>query len=295
MDFAEPEGVEALRKEIAEFLADALPQHLVDEVYRSGVSHDDDFVRALAERGWLGSDPEGGGELDPFHHYVLLDQLTKVEAPTYAAETTAMVANVIRHVGSEWLRAEVLPGVARGETTIALGMTEPEAGSDVAAVQTRARRDGDAWRIDGSKMFTTNGHVTDYVFLLARTDPEVPKHEGLTTFLVPLDLPGVEVQAVFTLSGERTNITYYDGVLLEDRWRIGDVDQGWAALMVALQDEHSAPFSAHLAPLLEAAERWARTESAEGTRPLDDVETREVLARAAADLRVAQLLEWRTA
>jgi len=96
-------------------------------------------------------------------------------------------------------------------------------------------RDGDEWVIDGQKMFTTNAHVVKYVFLLTRTHRDVPNHRGLTTFLVPLDSPGVEIQAVQTLSGERTNITFYSGVRLDDSWRIGDVDRGWQSLMIALR------------------------------------------------------------
>src|SRR5690606_16471425 len=111
------------------------------------------------------------------------------------------------------------------------------------------------WVIDGQKMFTTNGHVADYVFLLARTDPASERHEGLTTFLVPLDRDGVEAQAVRTMSGERTNITFYSEVFVEDRWRISEVGAGWSSLMLALQDEHSAPFSPHLAALVEEVER----------------------------------------
>ena len=93
-----------------------------------------------------------------------------------------------------------------------LGFSEPEAGSDVANAQCRAVRDGDEWVINGQKMFTTNAHIADYVFLLTRTNPDVAKHKGLTMFLVPLKQPGVEVQAVYTLSGERTNITFYNDV-----------------------------------------------------------------------------------
>src|SRR3546814_11612903 len=95
--------------------------------------------------------------------------------------------------------------------------------------------------------------------MLVRTDPESERHRGLTTFLVPLDLEGVEAQAVFTVSGERTNITYYSEVFLEDRWRISEVGAGWHSLMLALQAEHTAPFSPHLDRLVERAEGWATT------------------------------------
>src|SRR5207247_528646 len=97
-------------------------------------------------------------------------------------------------------------------------------GSDVAAAQTRAVRDGDHWVIDGQKMFTSGAHLAQYVFLLTRTDPRAAKHKGLTMFLVPLDTPGIEVQPIETLSDERTNATYYAGVRVPDRYRVGPVD-----------------------------------------------------------------------
>ena len=291
MDFDLDESAVALRAEVRAFLDQELTPELEERVYRSGVSHDDVFVRRLAERGWVGlgwERDDGHRTLSPYEVHVLVDELTKAEAPIYAITTTEMVANVIRQVGSEELKAEILPRFLRGEVTIALGMTEPEVGSDVAGVRTRARRDGDKWIVNGQKMFTTNGHITDYVFLLTRTNPDAPKHAGLTLFLVRLDQPGVEVQAVYTLSGERTNIVFFSDVEVEDRWRIGDVDGGWRALMIALQDEHSAPFSPHLARLLEAVEDWARDRGR-----LDDPDVQARLGRWATALEVAQLLELR--
>ena len=229
---------------------------------------------------------------------MLEEEFTRVDAPVYAVSTAAMVGRVIATAGSDELRAEILPKVASGELTIALGMTEPEAGSDVAAVQTRARPAGDSpaagWVIDGQKMFTTNAQVADLVFLLARTDPDSTRHRGLTTFLVPLDRTGVEVQAVRTVSGERTNITFYGDVFVEDRWRISAVGSGWQSLMLALQDEHSAPFSPHLGRLLDRVERWAAEPGPDGVAPIERDEVRRRLVRAATELEVAQLLEVRT-
>jgi alkylation response protein AidB-like acyl-CoA dehydrogenase len=291
VDFTWPERTRRLDDEITDFLAQHLPPELEEQVYRTGVSHDDGFVAALSERGWVkpGHDPDGrGADLGPYEDHRLESRLTWSEAPFYGISTSQMVATVIEHVGSPQLRQEIVPGVRRGAITVALGMTEPECGSDVAAVRTRARRDGDEWIIDGQKMFTTNAHVTDYVFLLARTNPEVPNHKGLTTFLVPLHQPGVEAQAVYTLSGERTNIVFFSDVRLEDRWRIGEVDGGWAALMVSLQDEHSAGFSSHLTRLVHEVETWA----AEAER-LDQVPVQQALARATAEMEAAQLLELR--
>jgi len=291
VDFELSDDLVAFRDEVRAFLAEELTPEIDDRVYRTGVSHDDGFVRALAARGWVGGTWErddGPPTLDALRAHILEAELTRVEAPIYAVYTTQMVANVIRVVGSPDLRAEILPRFHRGEVSIALGMTEPEAGSDVAAIRTRARRDRDGWIVDGQKMFTTNAHITDYVFLLTRSNPDAVRHAGLTMFLLPLDLPGIEIQAVHTLSGERTNIVFLNDVVVDDRWRIGEVDGGWQALMLALQDEHSAPFSPHLSRLVEAVEQWAH----EAGR-IDEPELQTRLARWATQLEVATLLELR--
>ncbi len=135
-----------------------------------------------------------------------------------------------RHRGAE--AADPAARHWRGEIIIVLGFTEPESGSDVAAAQTRAVRDGDQWIINGQKMFTTNAQEADYAFMLTRTNTEVPKHQGLTTFLVPLKQPGVEIRAVRTISGERTNLTFYTDVRVDDGLRIGEVDGGWDTMGV---------------------------------------------------------------
>ena len=296
MDFEWDDATEAFRGEVRTFLDEHLTPELEDELYLQGLTHDDGFARALGERNWIAADweREGFEVLDAAAMHVLEEEFCRREAPYYAVSTSMMVARVIQAVGSDWLKAEVLPKVVAGEATIALGMSEPEAGSDVATVQTRARQVDDGWVIDGQKMFTTNAHVSDFVFLLARTDPESERHHGLTTFLVPLGTEGFEAQAVFTLSGERTNITFYNDLYIDDRWRISAPGGGWQSLMLALQDEHSAAFCGHLYRALAAAERWAAQPGPDGTEPIERDDVRLRLARVATDLEVAQLLERRT-
>ncbi len=292
MEFAFDESLSAFRAEVRDFLERELTPELDERVYRDGVSHDAEFVRKLAQRNWVGAEwprADGHPPLDPYRAHILREELTKAEAPIYAISTTQMVASVIRAVGSDELKAEIIPRFLAGDVTIALGMTEPEVGSDVAGVRTRARREGEHWIVDGQKMFTTSGHITDYVFLLTRTRPDGPKHAGLTLFLVRLDQPGIEVQGVYTLSGERTNILFLSDVVVEDRWRIGAVDGGWRALMLALQDEHSAPFSPHLARLVESVEQWA-----DAAGRFDDPDAQARLGRWATALEVGELMELRT-
>jgi len=144
----------------------------------------------------------------------------------------------VQQFGAPELAGQVVPGVLSGETRLCLGYTEPEGGSDVATCKTRAVRDGDAWIINGAKMFTSNAQNAKFVFLLTNTDPQGPKHKNLTMFLVPLDSPGIEIQGIRTLDGDRTNIIFYSDVRVDDLYRIGDVNGGWTVMRSALDSEH---------------------------------------------------------
>jgi alkylation response protein AidB-like acyl-CoA dehydrogenase len=177
-----------------------------------------------------------------------------------------------------------------------LGYSEPDAGSDVAACATRAVRDGDQWTINGQKMFTTLAHEADYVFLLARTNTEVAKHKGLTMFVVPMDQPGISVTPVHTMGGERTNITYYDDVTVDDTYRVGEVDGGWSVMMTALVFERNSAWYGELVRLLDHGLGWARSApSPAGGTMVDDPLVRERLARIAIGNEVSNLLGWRAA
>jgi alkylation response protein AidB-like acyl-CoA dehydrogenase len=156
--------------------------------------------------------------------------------------TTAMIARSVEKFGSAELREEVLPRVYSGHARLCLGYTEPEGGSDVATCKTRAVRDADGatWIINGSKMFTTGAHNCQYVFLITNTNPDAPKHKSLTMFLVPLDSPGIEIQGIRTVDGDRTNIVYYTDVRVDDRYRLGEVNDGWTVVREPLNVEHGA-------------------------------------------------------
>ena len=157
-------------------------------------------------------------------------------------------------------------------------------------------RDGDEWTITGQKMFTTLAHEAHYVFLLTRTNTEVAKHKGLTMFVVPMDTAGISFTPVHTMGGERTNITYYDDVKVDDRYRVGEVDGGWKVMMTALVFERNSAWYGELVRLLDHALTWARTApSPEGGAMIDDPLVRERLARIAIGNEVSNLLGWRAA
>jgi len=298
MDFYMGDNVETVRREAREFLAEVMTPALAERIRRTGTMHDDAFAAALARRRWIAADwPEefGGFATDVMEMYALNEELARVSSPVYGLSTTQITAGAIKHFGTDAQRRQLLPSVARGEVLIVLGFSEPECGSDVAAVRTRAVRDGDEWVINGQKMFTTNGHVGDRIFLLTRTNPDVAKHKGLTTFLVPLSTPGIEVQPVFTMAGERTNITYLNEVRISDDCRIGEVDNGWTTMTVALTYERVGVHGLESEQLVQAAEAWAATPADDGVSPLRDPAVRRTLARAATETEVSSLLSRRAA
>ncbi len=297
MDFRLGEKSEVFRKEAREFLREVLTPEVLERCHRTGVQHDEGFAAAMRDKGWLapGWPVEYGGQgRDPMEVLAFSEEMARANAPTYALGTTMMVAWVIAQVGTERQKREILPKALAAEIVIVLGFTEAENGSDAAAAKTSAVRTGDGWTINGSKMFTTNAHIGDYVFLLTRTNTEVPKHRGLTTFLVPMKQPGVEVRPVHTLSGERTNITFYNDVHVSDEWRIGDVDGGWPVMAVALAREHTAGFVGEQDRLLANVEAWARQAHDDEGRPrLEDPDVRARMGKAATEAEVSRLLQRR--
>jgi alkylation response protein AidB-like acyl-CoA dehydrogenase len=301
---------EALRfwDEVREFL----DEHLTDEVreneWRTGAGMNVDFHLALGRRGWIFPTwpiEEGGAGLSEVHARILEQELAQRHEPSTTRGTTRLVIAAVRAWARGDVQAEVLPAAARGEVRMCLGYTEPDTGSDLANVKTRAVRDGDEWLINGQKMFTTGAHNCQYTFLVTRTNPDAPKHKGITMFLVPLDSPGVDIGPVHTLGGERTNMVYFDGVRVADRYRLGEVDDGWRVVTGPLNAEHGMDETGptpleesagenrlYLDVYLEALDRleeWACAPGPDGARPAADPLVRRRLARIAANVELAKM------
>jgi alkylation response protein AidB-like acyl-CoA dehydrogenase len=226
----------------------------------------------------------------------LMQELYFRGAPVDGMGSAAMVGATLLLRGTDQQRDEILPRILAGEVLGCLGYSEPDAGSDVAAVQTRAIQDGDDWVIDGQKMFTTMAHEAEHVFLLARTDPTAAKHKGLTMFLVPMATPGIEVTPVETVGGERTNITFYTEVRVPDACRVGGVGEGWSVMHAALVYERNGANWGEPAHLVHSAAVWALgARTAEGTSVLEATGVGERLARWDTLLEVGRLLLYRSA
>ncbi|WP_327098742.1 acyl-CoA dehydrogenase family protein [Nocardia vinacea] len=221
-----------------------LDTHVTEEVRRRDRETGDNFDAgvhlAMGAEGWLTAEMNTGadGGMTRVQRRIWDLEKRRVHVPWVTWGTTIIVAQSVEQFGSRELRDEVLPRVLTGEVRLCLGYTEPEGGSDVATCKTRAVRDGDQWVINGAKMFTTGAHNCQYVFLITNTDPEARKHKSLTMFLVPLDTPGIEIQGIRTVDGDRTNIVYYSDVRVDDKYRLGEVNEGWRVLMEPLSVEH---------------------------------------------------------
>jgi len=203
--------------------------------------------------------------------------------------TTGLGGNMIQKFGSKELQDEVLLRMGRGEVTSCLGYTEPSGGSDVFAAKTRAVRDGDDWIINGQKMFTSGAEWAGYVLLLTRTNPDVPKHKGLTMFLVPLNLPGIEIHPVHTFMDERTNATFYSDVRVPDLYRIGEVNGGLKCMASALSEEQGgAHYHYQLHDMIQAVTKWAADEERDGMPFMEHPGTLAALARVHASALISE-------
>lgn len=298
MDFRFDPATEAFRQEVRAFVDEHLTDDIVSEALDSGTMHSWSFHRALCERGYLAAGwpvEVGGLGRSAIDQCALAQELYASGAPIDSLSIAAMVGATLLVCGTEEQQQEIVPRILSGDVLCCLGYSEPDAGSDVAAVATRAVRDGDSWVIDGQKMFTTMAHEAEYVFLLTRTDPDAPKHKGLTMFLVPMDTPGIEITPVHTLGGERTNITFYSSVRVPDSARVGDEGGGWSVMHAALVYERASTNWGEPHHLVESVARWALEPDADGRRPFDDPAVRATLARATTELEVGRLLLFRTA
>ncbi|HEX5145167.1 MAG TPA: acyl-CoA dehydrogenase family protein [Mycobacterium sp.] len=309
MDFSRVElsdEDQAFQTELRDFLSRVVTDEVIARDRQTGENFDEDVHLALGAAGYLAADfqSEADGGFSQLRRRIWELEIGRAHTPWFHWGTTAMVAHTVVQFASDELRDEVLDRVLSGEVRLCLGYTEPEGGSDVATCKTRAVReaDGSTWIINGSKMFTSNAQNADYVFLITNTDPEAPKHKSLTMFLVPLTLPGVEIQGIRTVDGDRTNITYYSDVRISDRYRVGEVNGGWAVLRGALDAEHGtierddsglnkiAVMTEHITLMAEAVDRVVARVSAPdaaGHRLIDDGAVKYRLGRGIARMEAA--------
>jgi len=297
MDFRLGPKAEAVREEIRAFLRENFSEAERKAAKADGGGHDWDLYRRLAARGWVAAGwPEayGGTNRDPFEVLTLYWELSKADFPWFGLVINSFIGHTLLALGSDYQREEFVPKIASGEIAFALGYSEPGSGSDVAAARTTATRDGDDWVIEGQKMWTTISHAVQYIFMLTRTSTHDRAHRGLTMFIVPTDADGVEIEAIHTMGGERTNTVYLSNVRVPDAYRIGEVDKGWAVVRFALGLEQAMGYAELHERFLEEAGEWSLTPGPDGARPFEDGRIREHLGQTAIHAEVSRLLRLRS-
>src|SRR5919112_542111 len=202
------------------------------------------FMAELGRRGWLGITwPKewDGQDGEGVYEYLLNEALAGRGGPQIGKGVGIIGKTILAH-GTEKMKQEFLPKILRNEVEFAVGYSEPEAGSDAASMKLKAVKDGDGWRLNGQKTWTTSAHFAEWYWVGARTDPDAPKHHGITLFLVPLDDPGLTIRPIWTMGDERTNEVFFDNVFVSDDYVVGEVNRGFQYISEALDLERFSMF-----------------------------------------------------
>jgi alkylation response protein AidB-like acyl-CoA dehydrogenase len=296
MDFGFSPAELRVRDEIRAFLADALPPPgtISEDGWINGFSPE--FSRRMGAAGWIGMTwprEYGGGGRSYVERAIVTEELLRAGAPTAAHWTgdRQIGPSLLAH-GNEEQRREILPRIVRGELVFCLGMSEPGAGSDLAALKTRAVEDGDAFVVDGQKVWTSLASQADYCYLVARTDPAAPRHRGISELLVDMSLPGITVRPLVDMTGEHHfNEVFFENVRVPKRWLIGEKNRGWFQIASQLDYERAG-----MERLLSYAPLFRELEShLRATGRTRDPLVRQELARLHGELAVGRVLLYRIA
>ena len=305
MHIALTEEQEALRRELQAYFAELMTDEVHDRLSTAGEGEYGggslyrDLVRQMGKDGWLGigwPTEYGGQSRSMIEQLIFTDEASKAGAPVPFL-TINTVGPTIMEYGTDEQKQFFLPRILRGEMHFSIGYSEPDAGTDLAALRTRAVRDGDEYVINGQKMWTSLIQYADYVWLAARTDPEAPRHKGLSMFLVPTDTPGFKWTPVPTVTGTTTSQTFYEDVRVPTSALVGDENGGWRLITGQLNRERVALCSAAgVQSSLADVTRWAQeTVRADGRRIIDQEWVQLNLARVHAKVEFLKLINWKIA
>ena len=251
------------------------------------------FMKKIGEQGWLGMTwPKeyGGSEGSGIYEYLLNERLAAVGAPQIGKGVGIIGKTIIAH-GTEKLKREFLPKILNNEVEFAIGYSEPQAGSDAAAMALKATRDGDGWRLNGQKIFTTSAHFAQWYWVGARTDPEAPKHKGISLFLVPMDSAGITITHMPTIGDEITNMVFLDDVYVGNDYLVGERGKGFQYISEALEVERFTMFT--FSPIERRVEllcQYVATEERDGQPLRDDPVIRQTIAQLVTQTEVARVL-----
>ncbi|MFI9247371.1 acyl-CoA dehydrogenase family protein [Streptomyces sp. NPDC053086] len=288
-----------LRTELRAYFADLVPDNAYAR-YTDPATQKRFYratIRRLGTDGWLGVGwPEeyGGRGMTAMEQFIFFDEAAQAGVPLPLMALNTVGPTIMRY-GTDEQKAYFLPRILSGEIDFAIGYSEPDAGTDLAALRTRAVRDADEYVVNGQKIWTTNGDTADWVWLAVRTDPEAPPHKGITMLLVPTSDPGYSCTVIRTLASHDTTASYYENVRVPASRRVGEENQGWRLITNQLNHER-VTLAAHGTMAIRAlhdVQRWAReTKLADGRRVADLPWVRRLLARTHVRLDALKLLNW---
>ncbi|MFO7592349.1 MAG: acyl-CoA dehydrogenase family protein [Acidimicrobiia bacterium] len=297
MDFDFSPDQRAFLKEVEAFL-DANDDPDVFDVTRENMAQIVDtpkrrkFMATLGEKGWLGITwPKkwGGQEGDGVYEYLLNEALAGRGGPQIGKGVGIIGKTILAH-GTEKMKQEFLPQILRNDIEFAVGYSEPDAGSDAASMRLKATRDGDGWRLNGQKTWTTSAHFAEWYWVGARTDPE-SKHHGITLFLVPLEQPGITINGIWTMGDERTNDVFFDDVFVHDDYVVGELNHGFQYISEALDLERFTMFTfSPIEQRLDLLCDYVATGTRDDTPLKDDPVIRQRIARLVTEGEVARVL-----
>ena len=302
MDFSFTEEQNKFRREVRSFLEEEIRQGLWEPTCDAWIqTYNPEFTKRVAQRGWIGitwPKEYGGQGRSYIDRLILTEEMLRYGAPA-ACHWFAdrQIGGSIVTFGTEEQKKELLPEILRGEAYIGLGMSETEAGCDLASLQTKAVEDGDEYVIDGQKTWTSGGSFVNYFYLLARTDPQAPKHRGISEFIIPADLPGISRIPMIDITGtDAWNDVFYDGVRVPKGCLIGEKNRGFLQALHQLDYERSGMerlmgnYS-----LFEALLHFVKETKCNGKPLSQDTLIRNKLAQLQIEFEVGRLLIYRVA
>lgn len=295
MHLAPTERQRRLRAELRAYFREVMPEGPPDGTDAAGQRR---LLRRIGADGMLGLGwpvEYGGQGRGADEQFVFFDEAHRAGAPV-SMVTLNTVGPTLMKYGTEQQKDTFLPRILSGDVVFAIGYSEPSAGTDLAALRTRAVRDGDTWLVDGQKIFTSNAQNADWIWLACRTDSEAPKHQGISILLVPTDDPGFSWTPIETVGGLTTTATYYDGVRVPAANLVGEENGGWGLITNQLNHERVAlaAIGMQAEDFYAAALDRARTpDPVTGERRIDAPWVRSRLAEAHARLAATRLLNWR--
>ena len=300
MEFALTPEQEQFARDFRDYLKSHMPPEVKAEIEsRRAIEKSPaykEFICQMGRDGWLGvgwPKEYGGQGRTPMEQHIFYEIVAyeRIMLPLMALNA---VGPAVMRFGTEEMKREILPPILRGELEVAIGYTEPEAGTDLASLKTTAVKDGDDYIINGQKVFTSCADYADYLWIAARTDPQAPKkHHGISVFLIPMDTPGITIEPMWLLGGERNNTTFYDNVRVPKKCLVGEENKGWKYITTQLDFERialnpSSPMRRNIDDTIQ----WAKETKVDGAPVIERPWVRTKLAELTVDVEVLKMINY---